>query len=178
MKISNHSLSEMKKRLSWYDPLGVALIVLDLDTDEVLFINNHFKKLYDISGDDVHLSGSQIFGDNSDMINISRPTSEALMLANGSIEWEFFDEDHFTLIRNTDLVAILPAGERVRMSRAVDISSQMIGYGDTESFRRQQDIIALLAHEMSLVQNEADSSIDGALQLTGKFLSSDRIMLM
>ncbi|MDR1687429.1 MAG: response regulator [Clostridiales bacterium] len=170
------SLQDYEQLENLFDALNINILVSDMETDEIIYVSNSFKKLKNLGNEDVigKLCYEVVYGNNKrcevcDKDNILKSKGEPFIK-------ESYDANTNKYYREIGAISKWSLGSTVHTHQTIDITDRK----EAEFFMKkrldQQELMTTISMAFLSTSN-IDDSISTALSLAGEFLDASHIVL-
>ena len=180
MEISDMEQKDIYEYFSCFDRLGMALLVTDPVTNKVLFANNSMSRLqHGLASDPVGKACYEVYDGPSSRERCDFcPVPRLLDNPAQSVTWERYSGSMKKWLRNTDVIVDWRGERNLHIQHVVDITQQKQEEYALIQRKKQQELIAAITRDFTILQENVYQQIYGAFEKAGAFWGIDRIFLM
>ena len=149
--IKNNSLKALENILN---SLDASVYVTAPDTGELLFVNTHLKKLFNIEGDEaIGKYCYKIFRNNLERCSFC-PCLRLSKDSDETIVWEEYLPELGMYVRHSDCYIDWPDGRKVHLQHSIDITEMVRATDKAQAASKaKSDFLASMSHEMRTPMN-------------------------
>ncbi len=171
--------NELETLDSLFEGLDIPMYVADIETDELLFVNEKYLELVGKSIEDVKdVIGKPCFEIINDS-NISCKNCQKKRLANdlkGTRKWSEYVKKLDKYIENSERIIKWPGGKNAYMRYSIDVSFVKKAEIDAKYRLRQQKLTTKIAQKF-IFSEDSKKIIEEVLKIAGEFLGVDRAQM-
>ncbi len=169
---------EIYQYFSYLDNLGMALLVTDPDTDEILFANDAINKSYGVTENPVGKTCFAAYGEDPVRKCSFCPTPRLHNSPEQPVVWERYHRNVQKWFRHTDIFTSWSDGYRIHIQHIVDITHEKEEELSVAQQKAQHELMASITREFAVIRENVYGQIYHAFEMTGAFLKIDRILLL
>ncbi|MDL2253514.1 diguanylate cyclase [Ruminococcaceae bacterium OttesenSCG-928-I18] len=160
------------------DNLGVALLVTDPDSDEILFANDAMNLSYGVKGSPTGKTCYAAYGEDPARKCSFCPSEQLKKNPSQPIMWERYHRNVKKWFRHTDILTNWNDGQQIHIQSVVDITHEKEEELSVARQKAQHELMASIAREFAVLKDNVYEQIHHAFEITGAFLKIDRILLL
>lgn len=175
-KIHTNSNPSMEAFITILNNMDVQLMVADLETDEILYSNNKMNRAYNVDYNPVGKHCWEVYQTDKITHCDFCPLAELRKKPGEPIEWEMYNSATGRWFRNISSIVEWTDGRLVHFEQCVDITQSKQITDILHTRLEQQELLNKISQD--LISNiDAVTFINNALEMTGKFLNVDCVVV-